>query len=200
MSRRIALLFSVIFHPALIPLLGVAIIFVFSPFYMSSSVFLLVATYVFLGTYLFPLLLLLVLKKMKMVSSLHLSDPKERVYPYLTSALFFYLTAASLSKFPIPLYIPSYLYAGMLIVGVALIFLKRIKISMHMAGMGGLVALILFLSYQFSIQFLVVIAMAFLVSGVVGTSRLILKAHSTTEVYLGFLLGLVSVGVGLFII
>jgi len=54
-------------------------------------------------------------------------------------------------------------------------------------------AVTLYLSYAFYLQILPLITIITLVSGVIGTARLILNAHSMGQVYAGFGLGLVCV-------
>ncbi len=199
MIKTLASFFSYLLHPAIIPLVGLTTIFIFSPFYISDNLFLLVAGFVLLGTYIFPLLFMLFLKTFGVISSLKLANAQERRYPYISGAFFFYLTAQSMHNFPIPDYVAKYLMAGVLIIGIAFLFLNYIKLSMHMAGLGGLVALVLYLSYSFNIQLLIVIAGAILLAGLLGTSRLVLGAHTPKEVYLGFILGLFCVSLGLFL-
>jgi membrane-associated phospholipid phosphatase len=190
MSRTVALLLSYLFHPVLMPTLGVAAILALSPYYIPQGVYLLVVLYVFLGTYILPSLLILAFWKLKLVDSIHLANAKERRYPYLLSALFFYMTAQTVRNFPIPDIVPKYLLSGVLLLGLSLILLRFSKISAHMAGLGGLLGLSLYLSYAFYIQLLPVIAIILVVAGLIGTARLILNAHSSEQVYAGFTLGL----------
>jgi membrane-associated phospholipid phosphatase len=59
-----------------------------------------------------------------------------------------------------------------------------------MIAMGGIVGLIIGLIFRLNADMLFYLALAIIVSGVVATSRLILKAHNPKEIYSGFLLGL----------
>ena len=61
-----------------------------------------------------------------------------------------------------------------------------------MAGVGALLGLAVYTSYSFGLQFLLFIACLVLLAGLVGTSRLFLKAHTPLEVYTGFFLGLLT--------
>ena len=65
------------------------------------------------------------------------------------------------------------------------------KISLHAMGMGGFLAIVIMAlnitQYDLTYLFLLVIFL----SGLVGTARLILKAHQTREIYTGYMLGFV---------
>jgi len=192
MSKTFAQILAYILHPVLMPTLGVAGIMALSPYYISKPVFLLTIFYVFMGTYILPSILIFSLWKLRIISSVHLENAKERRYPYLLTALFFYLTAISVKDFQVPDTIAVYLFSGVLVIGISLVLLSFTKISAHMAGMGGLLALTFYLSYNYSIELLFIISAILLAAGLLGAARLRLKAHSPLEVYLGFFLGLCS--------
>jgi len=65
------------------------------------------------------------------------------------------------------------------------------KISLHMIGMGGLVA---FMAWQQATDAhwpTWWVPMALLLAGLVGTARLLKNAHAPSEVYAGFLAGII---------
>jgi len=192
MNRGFAQFISYVFHPGLMPLGGVAVIMLLSPHFVNQDVFLLVLGYAFLGTYLFPFMLSLLLLRLKLLSNLEMYHAKERRLPYIAAALFYFLTARSMSQFPVPDYAAKILLAGVFIMGLAFALLPFIKLSMHMAGVAALLALIIQLSVVYKMQLLLPLALLIFLSGLMGTARLVLKAHTPTEVYLGFALGLGS--------
>ena len=194
MNKALATALSYIIHPALIPMLGVALVLVLSPHFISKPIFLVVMAHVFLGTYLFPLLLALALKRLGMLSSLSMADPAERRIPYIMAALFYFLTAHSLRDYPIPQATIGYLLAGVVILAVALVLLSFTKLSIHTAGLGAFTALTLFLSFYYGVDLLMIIALSIVLTGLIGTARLYLGAHTPFEVYLGYAVGLGSVG------
>jgi len=189
MSRTLALVISYVLHPVLMPTLGVTGIMALSPHYIPQPIFLLVILYVFLGTYVLPSALILGLKKFGVISSIHLESANERRYPYLFTALFFYLTAQSVRSFQVPESVSVYLFAGVLASGVLMILLSFSKISAHMAGLGGLLGLTFFISYNYSMELLGIISLLILIAGLLATARLKLKAHTPIQVYTGFLVG-----------
>ena len=79
---------------------------------------------------------------------------------------------------------------------------------MHAAGMGGLLSMVVLIKmafgyqlaiiewfggYQLSVPIDVILYMTIICTGMVCTSRLILKAHQAKEVYLGLVVGIVSI-------
>ncbi len=191
-NKGVAQFISYIAHPGLMPLVGVVFVLLLTPQYIDQAVFFIALLYVFLGTYLFPFILILVLRKIGLLNSLHMQNASERRLPYVTAGLFYFITSQSLRNFPIPDSISAYLLSGVIILFVCLLFLSKIKISIHMAGVGALLGLAIYTSYSFGLQFLLFIAALVLLAGLVGTSRLFLKAHTPSEVYIGFFLGLLT--------
>jgi len=93
--------------------------------------------------------------------------------------------------------IPSMFYSFMLGVIISLLitfFITiRFKISMHMVGFGGLIALIIFISFYLKVNLSFYLILLILFAGITGTTRLFLKAHTQVEVYSGFVMGFVVV-------
>ena len=58
-----------------------------------------------------------------------------------------------------------------------------------MIGIGGLLALAFILSFKLMVNIQIVIMLLILISGVIGTARMVLKAHNSIQIYTGFLLG-----------
>ncbi|WP_243396977.1 hypothetical protein [Flagellimonas pacifica] len=77
--------------------------------------------------------------------------------------------------------------------GAALILLfLKFKASMHLLGMGSLLMFMIGLSIHFEINITLAISVFTLLSGLVATSRLYLRAHSRIELLIGFLIGICS--------
>ena len=62
----------------------------------------------------------------------------------------------------------------------------KYKISIHMVGAGGLVALIGFLAFYLKVDLQFYLGIAVVLAGLAGTARIFLKAHTPDEVYTGF--------------
>jgi membrane-associated phospholipid phosphatase len=81
--------------------------------------------------------------------------------------------------------------------GLALIFsyillFFQIKISLHTTAISGLLGFLIYFSYFYKINLIILLAVLFALSGIIGSSRLKLKAHNLKEVSLGYVVGLGS--------
>jgi len=68
------------------------------------------------------------------------------------------------------------------------------KISAHSAAIGGLIGGVSALSFRLHENAILVLSLLILVAGLVATSRLILLKHTNTQVYAGFSLGFLIIG------
>ena len=60
-----------------------------------------------------------------------------------------------------------------------------------MIGIGGLIGALIAISLKMEVYVTQYIVLALIAAGLVGSSRLVLKAHTQAQLYVGFLLGLV---------
>ena len=65
----------------------------------------------------------------------------------------------------------------------------EIQASLHMIGAGGLCGAITAIMLILGIGNPIIPAICFLLSGMLGTARLFLKAHTPAQVFIGFLAG-----------
>ena len=89
--------------------------------------------------------------------------------------------------------------ATLMAIYVALIITFFWKISMHMIGIGGLAGAMMALSFRFGLDLWLLFSVIILASGLLGVARLQLKAHSPSQVYVGFVLGFLIVFSGIFL-
>lgn len=145
---------------------------------------------VFLFSFVFPVMNIYVLVKLKRIPGLTLSNQKDRTFPYLVTSLFYfglYYLFMDTTIWPsIKLFIIG---GGVAILLTALINLKY-KISAHMVGIGGLLGGILSVSYLIQFNMTVFYIVIIVVAGLIAFARLFLQEHRPSQIYLGFLLGL----------
>lgn len=180
---------SYAFHPSLMPVLGIILAKMLLPYYFPQKLFYFTLLYVFLGTYIFPLVIALFLKKMGLLSSLLMQNAQERKYPFLVATLFYFLTANALREFSIPQEVYLFVLAGAMVTLCCYLLLGKLKVSAHMAGISGLTAFLIFLSLKYQYNLIYPITALILITGLVGSARLYLKAHNMTEVTTGALIG-----------
>ena len=140
-----------------------------------------------------PLLLYLVLKVLKVVRSIHLSSPQERIVPLLiySGILVILLKSVFADGQHMLLY---YFFLGVLIATMVATVLSvtKYKISLHMMAMGGMIGYAIALTLISGVNLIVLIIILSIASGLTASSRLFMKAHVGHELVFGFLLGTVS--------
>lgn len=192
--------FSTVLNPLLAPAYGVFLVLWTSVLcYLPSGTRMAVLTVVFGITCILPMILIGVLHNFRIVKNKRLDDPKERFYPYLFTILCYVGAAFYLNHAHAPMWFVMFLAGCALTCIVSTIVNLRWKISAHMGGMGGLVALL----YQIHIQGLGafnifhLLCVTIILSGIVGTSRLILRRHSFLQVMAGFINGCICVTIAI---
>ena len=198
----LAKIFSFAFHPLLIPVYGLAIIlsaptlFGYLPFEVKKLLFFIVV----INNVLLPLSILPLLFNRKIITSWTINDRKERIIPLILTTVLYATTSFIIFKFPIPLFLKSFLYSlGFLSLVVTLINL-RWMVSLHSVGAGALISIVLILSFKMYTPLVWYLISVIIIGGLVLSSRLQLKNHNPQEVWLGFLTGFIGLAVFMIIL
>lgn len=183
---------SYTFHPVIFPTVGTLLHFILVPGnYIQFQLIWLLA--VFMLTYISPIIYLLILKKLKLITSIKLESTNERKLPLIFLSINFLILLYTLSIFNqytlLKLFYSGSFFA--IIISYVLLF-KNIKASLHTIAISGLISYILIVSATYNINLLLIIIICVILSGFIGTSRLVLNAHTRKEVYLGYLVGINS--------
>ena len=186
----LAKLLSRLLHPIFIPTITLAIIstkFLNIIILSNQLNIIIIGTVIF--TLLFPLLSILYLLFTKRIKSLQIEEKEERILPILFTIIWmligYYFLGNILEYAPVV----NSIYLGMIAtLGITLLITKYWKISLHMAAIGGCFGVFLNLQYIYGgvINYVIFIL---ILSGLLGYSRAILKAHNMQQIYSGFLLG-----------
>ncbi len=195
MITRLASIFSYLFHPIIMILLGVIIIFN-SGLYISDIPLeykRFIYTIVFLCHILIPLTLIPAMYLFKNIQHVTLTERRERMIPLLFSTLCFYLGYYLVSRFSSIKVIDQFLFSGVIVLLIILIISLFWKISIHMAGVGGLTGLILMLSFIYTLDMTFFFSVTLLISGIVASARLKLQEHNLLQIVAGYLTGLIIV-------
>lgn len=184
---------SSLIHPILFPLVGSIFYLLTIPRYVSDKYKLLILSIIFLGTYLLPILLLWLLKRLKMIQSFHLSTIEERKFPLLLLTFLGILIGRMLFKIAIVNDLAIFIIAGSFALLLVYGFLwLRIKVSIHTLGVGGLIGFLMKLSMEYQQNLLLILAFLFVVFGVIANARIKLKAHTFLEVIVGLIIGVAT--------
>lgn len=195
---RPAKIISTVFHPLFIPVYSMAIIFSAPTLfgYLPFTIKKLLLLIVLINNVLLPLSLLPFFKYRNIIHSWAVESRKERQIPLLITTLLYSATSFIIMRFPIPVFLKSFILA-VFFVSLAITIINFFwKISLHSAGVGALIALVLILSVKMDTPLIWHLICAIIVSGLVLSSRLKLNSHNPLQVWVGFLTG--YLGVGLF--
>jgi hypothetical protein len=184
-------LLSVLFHPINFALVGSLIYFLLVPKFIYKPQEKSILIVIFIGTYVFPLLLLLLLKKFKMIDSYQMRTIDERKFPTLLFISLCYIIGNWLFKSNmVDLLSLMFFGYGLLLICTYLLFYTKLKLSLHTAAIGGLIGFVICFSHFFRVNLIFLLALLFVLSGLVASARLKLGAHTFGEVIIGFVLGL----------
>ena len=125
---------------------------------------------------------------------------RDRILPLASSSIFYYLGFLLLSKVRSVPDFKLFMLATVLVIIALLLISFKWKISTHMAAIGGLTGTLFALSFRSGVNPAYSILLAVLVSGLVGTARLIIDKHDIWQLLAGYGLGfLVLYGVIYFV-
>ncbi len=184
---------SYLLHPALMPIIGIFIIFTSThlmllPIQGKIAILKVVAV----CTILLPLSVLPLMYYHKRISNIEVSARNERLLPVFISVVFYFTAYYALSKMGAPRIINQFILSAFVSLALAGIIHFKWKISLHMIGMGGLIALVSAISFLYKTPIQFYLVSLILLTGVSGSARLYLEEHTQEQIYSGFLVGFVT--------
>jgi len=197
--KTLAQIISWVMMPMLMPIYALMIV-MFSPsqpidLSAGDSLFLIplqnkivLLLYYFMFAVFSPGILYLFLKKINVISSVEMENKEERKIPLVImslSCLFLFYILTSYD-FHLPKFIYGLCLSGTLIISLFIVINRFLKISLHAAGVGilsGFVLAYFFEQIYFKIS---ILALVFIIAGLVITTRLYLEKHTPKELVLGY--------------
>ncbi|NOY38403.1 MAG: phosphatase PAP2 family protein [Chlorobi bacterium] len=191
LQHKAAWVFSVILHPLWFP--SVLLVLLFS---LPSYVHLLPGEIkrfdlliVSINTLFIPVAYIIIFYRLKIIRSFQLETREERNLPLILYVVFSYVSFVVLKKVHQPSLVWQILLVSSTITFFCLLVNFRWKISLHMAGIGGFSGMLLIFTLRAGPVFSWWWIVSLLLSGILGTSRLMMKQHTPSEVYTGFFTG-----------
>jgi len=194
MFRSVSSFISYAFHPLLMPVYAMILLFnldSYLSFSISDQIRMYIYATVFISTFLLPALFSLFLLQKGMIRSLQMEDSTERKYSFLTGAVFYFIGYMLLKMLPIPKLFPLVLLGANFILIAAMIVNRWWKISIHTMGIGGLAGIIWTLPDILYINIVPVFTVVLLLAGAIGSARLYESSHNAFQVYAGFFAGFI---------
>jgi len=198
MGNNFAKVISAIFQPLLMPTYTLLLVFNINMYFTAILPFFakaLLLVMIFSSTVLIPFIIFTVFKRKGLIHSYHMETKEERGYPYIVTAIIYFLMYMLILQTSVPSIYSFFLLCATVLSLLLLTINFKFKISAHMAGIGGVCGLLIGLAFRLNLDLMFLIIIAIACAGLVGYARLKQNAHKPSEVYLGFLAG-VSVFLG----
>lgn len=197
MDKRFWTIISYVLHPLFMPTIGTFIVMWNDPLLFISlnniAPWVTVLGAVFACTVMLPLLFSWVLLKMERISSLENPTENDRRILMIFAELGFLLTYLGFHNIPDMGRSLSLFMLGINIAMIATLIASFIKrTSFHATGVGGILGTVIGLAYYTRVDLKFWIAGAVVLAWLAGFGRYKLKAHNTLEIYLGYLVGILS--------
>jgi len=191
--KIIAHVISTVFQPLLMPFYSVVLLFIythFGLFYISRFVPIVLPALLF--SFLVPAIAIFLLYQLGLISDLSLKRRGERFRPYLITLLSNGFMIYHYYNMGMPRWFVMLAASVVAVMIVAIVITLRWKISAHMFGIGGVLGGVMSVCYfvEMANPYFMFMGL-FIIAGLVGTSRLILRRHTPLQVYAGFLLGFI---------
>lgn len=183
---------SYILHPILMPLLGSLLYFYITPRFSPASIVKAKIIAICILTIFIPIVFFFLLKNLKIIESIHLKRVSERKIPLL----FFCIILLTVNNFILKSYdqtelyyfFTCILYSNMLALILAYF---KVKASLHMMGISGVLAFILMLSFLYQTNLVYLVSLVIFLMGWIAASRLQAQAHTIRELLWGLSIGLI---------
>lgn len=198
MLRKLAVMFSVLMHPLLMPTYLFAILFYYAPIIVRPGVanaeYLLLA--IFLTTFLIPLVYVTISRflviRANYLAVISMPTRQERILPFFFISIFYlivtFLFVYKFNASPILSVLLASFSAIIVAVSITTLFMK---VSAYSASSSGLIGFIIGLGAEYPQAFLVLpLVMVLILSGLVMSSRLYIGSHKPLDILIGSVIGL----------
>jgi len=189
--KKVASLISYLFHPLLMPSLGLLILLnsgtylsLLDPAAKRAILFVMA-----LGTLVFPLMMLPILQYRNLVNKNGESTREERLVPQIIILVLYIITLVYFRRLPLSQTILAYVLSVNLTLLFVILINLKFSVSVHAAALGGLCGLIIVLILLYETPLEGLLMLTLLGSGITGSARMAL-GNSWAEVLTGFILGL----------
>jgi membrane-associated phospholipid phosphatase len=194
MEKRIAKAISYLFHPLVMPFLGFLVISHSGTYAASIDKGLnnYLGFMIFGITLVLPVTFIPLYFYTRLIKSVGMENRNDRVIPFFITTVFYFIAFVMVHKTPVSRIYSNFMLAACLSVFLVFVISVFWKISIHLAGLGGIVGLIICLSMMLDADLILLLAVSVFLAGITAYARLRLNAHTPAQVYAGFMLGLIT--------
>ncbi|MBQ2128348.1 MAG: phosphatase PAP2 family protein [Prevotella sp.] len=183
---------SLVFTPFYLPLVGLLTMFLFSYLSLYPWLFKLrILAMVLLFTIMLPTFLIRMYRRYNGWTLIELGQKERRMVPYIISILCYFACIYLMELVHVPHFMVSIVIAALTVQMVCALVNMVWKISTHMAAIGGFAGALFVFADAFGFNPVWWFCLLFIVAGLLGSSRMILRQHTLSQVVAGFLVGMV---------
>ena len=190
---KTAKIISIIGHPIFHPTWMMIILLLSGLTRFTPGNDLIFLTITFSMTFILPALIIIMMKKWHLISSLDMEDRDDRLAPLFIMILFLYGTIRFFSKLQLFSIFNFYLTTVIVVTILAFVITIFWKISLHALGWGCFTACLFIMTTAAMRAYLPYFLGSIIISGIVAAARLKLKSHSNAQIYSGFAMGFATV-------
>jgi membrane-associated phospholipid phosphatase len=118
-------------------------------------------------------------------------NSRDRIVPLLFASVFYYIGFMLLGRIHFIPVFKLFMIASVLLIVALLLISFKWKISIHSAATGAITATFFALSFRSGANPMSAIVILVIVSGLVGTARLVLEKNNLLQVAAGYILGFI---------
>lgn len=193
MTNRVANIVSLVFHPIFVPIYGIIAIanlhVVVGSKVQAQNEALLLTMYAILLSILPLFWVMFTLNTYNIKQLANITLPQRRIAAWVLCVVYL-LEFWFLGNYFFHPFLRLFVLALCLSSGVLAMMSSFKKVSFHVFGWAGMLVLISVLGMKNSPLMIFLVMLILIITGIVASARLSLKAHTKQEVYLGFVIGL----------
>lgn len=196
-----ARIISMLFTPFYLPILGLATLFTFSylgMFPLAYKIQVLALAYLF--TILLPTLLIHLYRRYQGWSLIELGHRERRMVPYVISITCYFTCIYVMERLHMPHFMISIVIAALMVQIVCALINVWWKISTHTAAIGGVGGALFAFAEYLGFNPVWWLCVIFIIAGILGTCRMVLRQHTLSQVIGGFWVGFICAAVAILFI
>lgn len=184
---------SLLSSPFYLPIIGLTALFIFS--YLSLLPFIykaMVLGMVYLFTIFMPTRLIRLYNSYHGWAPFELGSRERRIIPYVVSILCYFLCYYVMTLRHMPHLMGSIVVAALATQVTCAIINMWWKISVHMAAIGAMAGALVSFAAIFMFNPVWWLCVVIMLAGLIGSARMILRQHTLPQIYVGFIIGVLT--------
>ncbi|MCX6257681.1 MAG: hypothetical protein NTW49_07290 [Bacteroidia bacterium] len=191
MLKQLSRIITFLFHPMIIPSLGVYMMLTFSGYlgYLPFKAVGIIMSISIISTFVMPLSFVLFFYFRSITRKTSPENENMKFVPIFICLIFYFFCYYIFTKTGVPDLPVRFMLGVVTSAFVSLFILTKFNISLHLTGLGGLSGALFVLSVRMAVNLEPVIIAIILAAGLTGSSLLYREIHKPSEIYWGFING-----------